>query len=75
MAEPPKPRKPLFDLQHPWFKPLWRRVLVTAVCVFWTVLELYTGDPFWAMLFGALAAYSIWSFFFAFNPREPEDTP
>lgn len=66
-------RKPLLDLQHPWFVPLWRRVAVTAVCLFWTVMEALIGGPFWLLLFGALTAYCIYSFFIAFNPRPPED--
>ena len=68
-------RKPLVDLQHPWFIPLWRRVVVTAVCAFWTVMEVFTGGPFWLILFGGLTAFCIYSFFFAFNPRAPEPTP
>jgi hypothetical protein len=67
-------RKPLLDLQHPWFIPLWRRVAVTAVCAFWTVMEVFVGGPFWLILFGALTAYCGYSFFVAFNPR-PIDTP
>jgi hypothetical protein len=67
-------RKPFLDLQHPWFIPLWRRVAVTAVCAFWTVMEVFVGGPFWLILFGALTAYCGYSFFVAFNPR-PIDTP
>ena len=66
-------RKPLLDLQHPWFIPLWRRVAVTAVCLFGTVMEIFVGGPFWLLLFGAITIYCVYSFFFAFNPRPPED--
>lgn len=66
-------RNPLFDLQHPWFIPLWRRVAVTGLCLFWTVVEIYLGDPFWLILFGALTIYCGYSFFFAFQPRPPKD--
>jgi hypothetical protein len=67
-------RKPLFDLQDPWFIPLWRRLVVTAVCLFGVATEVwFAGDSFWLILWGALSAYCIYSFFIAFNPRPPED--
>lgn len=60
----------LFDLQHPWFIPLYRRVLVTASCLFWTIVELVTGGPFWTILFGGMTALCVHQFFIAFNPRD-----
>lgn len=61
------------DLQHPWFIPLYRRVIVVAICLSLTLIDAVFGDPFWMTLFGALTAYCIYSFFFAFTPREPEE--
>ena len=63
----------LIDLQHPWFIPVWRRVVVTGICLFWAVVEIWMGDPFWMILFGALTAYCWHQFFIAFNPRPPEE--
>jgi hypothetical protein len=62
-----------FDLQHPFYKPLWIRVLITAVCLGWTVVELLGGNVFWAILFGSVGVYAFYQFFIAFNPRDPED--
>jgi hypothetical protein len=62
-----------FDLQHPFYKPLWIRVLITAVCLGWTVVELLGGNVFWAILFGSVGVYAFHQFFIAFNPRDPED--
>lgn len=62
----------LIDLQHPWFVPLWRRVVVTASCLVWTVVEIAIGGPFWMILFGALTAYCAYEFFLNFHPRDPE---
>jgi hypothetical protein len=53
----------LFELQHPFFRPLWRRVLVVAICLGWAVFELATGSPFWAIIFGALGATAVWQLF------------
>jgi len=60
------------DLHHPWFIPLWRRVLVTAFCAAWTLVELVSGGPFWVILFAALTVVCGYQFFIAFTPREPD---
>lgn len=61
------------DLDHPFFIPLWRRVLIVAVCLGWAVFEFVgTGSPLWGILFGAVGLYAGWHFFFNFNPRSPD---
>ncbi|MEZ5732502.1 MAG: hypothetical protein R3D97_09260 [Paracoccaceae bacterium] len=60
----------LIDVQHPWFRPLWRRVFVAGVTLGWAVLEFAMGGPFWGMLFGSLGVYLLHQFFIAFDPRE-----
>lgn len=59
-------------LRHPFFRPLWRRVAVTGVCLIWALFEFAGGSPFWGMLTGALGAYAGWVFFLAPDPA-PED--
>ncbi len=63
----------LFDFNHPFFRPLWIRVLVVAACLGWALVELASGEPMWAILFGALGAAAFYGFFITFNPREPDD--
>lgn len=60
--------KKFLDTDHPGFKPLWVRVLVTAGAGAWGLVEILTGSPFWAMIFLGLAAYCVWAFFFDFHP-------
>ena len=62
----------LFDFNHPFFRPLWIRVLIVASCLGWTAVEILGGSPGWAMLFGAVGLYAGYAFFFDFHPREPE---
>lgn len=62
----------LFDVQTPFFRPLWRRIAVTAVCFAWTAVEIATGAVFWAILFGAASIYLAWQFFVVFRPP-PDD--
>ncbi len=53
----------MFDLDHPFFLPLWRRVAVAALCLGWAGLELARGALFWAVLFGGLGLYAAHGFF------------
>ncbi|NAZ36136.1 DUF3329 domain-containing protein [Rubellimicrobium sp. CFH 75288] len=62
----------MFDLNHPFFIPLWRRVVIVALSCGWALVEFAGGSPFWGILFGAIGLYAGWHFFFNFNPREPD---
>lgn len=53
----------MFDLQHPFFRPLWIRIVVVAICLGWAGLELATGNPGWALLFAAAGVWCIYQFF------------
>lgn len=63
-----------FDVQHPIFIPLWRRVAVVVLTLGWATVELIAGNPFWAGLFGAAGIYCAHQFFIAFDPKNPDDT-
>ncbi len=60
----------MFDLDHPFFKPLWVRIAVAGVALGWAVVEAVAGSPLWGILFGALGAYAAYRFFWTFNPRD-----
>jgi len=50
----------LIDLEHPFFKPVWVRIAVVAVCVLWGLFELSQGNGLWAVVFigmGAICGY------------------
>ena len=55
------------DPDHPWFRPLWARVLIVALAAGWAVFEFVTGSPVWGLVFLALAAYAAWHFFIVFK--------
>jgi hypothetical protein len=63
-------KKDFFGLRHPFFIPLWRRVLTVALCLGWAALEFMTGSPAWGMLFGGIGLIAAWGFFVDFNPDE-----
>ena len=60
--------RPLLDLRHPFFRPLWRRVAVVAVCLGWGGFEFATGSTFWGVIFVGLGAVCAWQFFLTFDP-------
>ncbi|MEQ5872730.1 hypothetical protein J4E08_22995 [Sagittula sp. NFXS13] len=59
----------LFDPAHAFFAPLWRRVVIVALCLGWAVLELATGAVFWAILFGTLGLWCLYEFFLSPQAR------
>jgi hypothetical protein len=59
-----------FDLDHPFFRPLWIRIATVAACLGWAALEIAAGAMVWAALFGGVGLYAAWRFFVTFNPRE-----
>ena len=56
-----------------WFRPLWRRVAVTAFLAVWCGWEWFNGETFWGVLVGAALAYSLYNFFYTFPKDEPTD--
>ena len=63
------------DYEHPFFRPLWRRVAVVVVCVAWSIFEFATDAPFWGVDRARLCGYGIWQFFFLYKPVDPASTP
>lgn len=60
----------LIDPAHPFFRVAWRRWATALVPAAWAAFEIYRGDPFWAVIFGAAAAYAAWVLIV--NWTEPE---
>ena len=63
----------MFDNSHPWFRPLYRRVLIVALCFLWLVMETIADQPLWQIIAFAMLAYAIWAFLWKYEP--PEDRP
>jgi hypothetical protein len=61
----------LKDHEHPFFRPLWRRVAVVALCVAWSIFEFSTGASMWGMIAAGFAAYAVWQFFYLYKPADP----
>ncbi len=51
-----------------WFRPMWRRVAIVAICAIWSGWEWFSNqDQFWGTLTLALTGYAIWTFFITFD--------
>ena len=68
-------RQGLLEVRHPFFRPPWRRAVVTGLCLFWALFEILNGQVFWAILFGACGLYLLWQFFVKFDPADYEENP
>lgn len=60
----------LFDFNHPFFKPLWIRILVTGACLVWGLVEFMTGAPVWGALFCGLGVIAAYGLFVTFDPDQ-----
>ena len=65
-------KKSFFEVRHPFFRPLWRRVLVTGFCLGWALFELSNGSTIWAAVFGACGVHLFLQFFVKFDPADYE---
>ncbi|MBB4063283.1 DUF3329 domain-containing protein [Gellertiella hungarica] len=61
----------IIDPKHPFYRPLWVRLLVVAICAVWFVVELVIGSPFFMVIMGALTVYTAWVLVIRF-PRDGE---
>ena len=58
---------------HPFFRPLWRRVAIVVVTGIWSAVEWWHGEQLWGMLTLGVVIYSLWTFFITY-PKPPHDS-
>jgi hypothetical protein len=63
----------LIDPTHRFYRPLYIRVIIVAVCLSWAIVEATTGEPFWAVLVGAVGVYSAWMLLLNYKPPLDEE--
>jgi hypothetical protein len=62
------------EQQHPFYKPLWRRVVMVAVIVAWVAFEFYKGDSgLWTTLAVGSLVYAVYTFFLTWPKDQPPD--
>ncbi|PKR88135.1 hypothetical protein CXZ10_16940 [Pleomorphomonas diazotrophica] len=66
--------KRVSDLNHPFYRPLWRRVLLVAVTGAWATYENFVvKDPMWMVLTAGIFVYAAWVFLIKWV--DPADKP
>jgi hypothetical protein len=66
------------DQDHPFLRPLWRRILLVAFCVCWSAWEIfYNGEQLWIYIALGMTAYATWVFLITYDrkPPKPADSP
>jgi hypothetical protein len=58
------------DADHPFFRPLWRRIAVFVVCLLWAAVEFYGGAQNWGVIALGFAAYAAYVYLFRYVPPE-----
>jgi hypothetical protein len=53
----------MIDPNHPFYGPLWRRILIPAICFGWALFELYAGSVTWAVISAGLGLYAAYKLF------------
>jgi hypothetical protein len=73
MSKQRKPGIVLIEPGHPFYKPLWRRITIVAVCALWLIFEVFVSkSSFWIMIAGALLVYTGWTLLFAWKDEAPK---
>lgn len=60
-------------MRHPFFNPLWRRVVTVLVCILWGLFELANGAVAWATMFIGIGLFAGWVFFFDWHHVDSDE--
>lgn len=59
---------PLGVHDHPFYRPLWRRIAIVATTAIWSAFEIFfSRDGFWSVIAIAVFAYCAWAFLVAYK--------
>ncbi len=62
------------EQQHPFYKPLWRRVAIVVSIALWLAFEFYQGaNGFWIAIAGGMLVYAVYIFFITWPKEQPGD--
>jgi hypothetical protein len=57
----------ILDPTHPFFKPLWRRILCVVLPLAWAGVEYWNGATGWAMIFVVAGLYAGYELLFMYD--------
>ena len=59
----------IIDPDHPFYRPLWVRLLIVGLCIGWTAVEYYNGEETWGIIFLVVSAYVFAQLVLFFKPK------
>ncbi|MDR6757615.1 hypothetical protein J2Y48_002912 [Mycoplana sp. BE70] len=62
------------DPAHPFYRPLWVRLLLVGLCAAWTAVEYYNGEQTWGLIFLVMTAYAFAQLLLFFKPATAAET-
>jgi hypothetical protein len=63
-----------YEQNSPFYRPLWRRIAITAFVALWLAVEIYHQSGFWIVIAAAMLCYALWIFFLSW-PKTPDNPP
>jgi hypothetical protein len=66
--------KRTYEQSSPFYRPLWRRIAITAVVALWLAFEIYNQSGLWIAIAAAMLCYALWTFFLSW-PKTPDNPP
>jgi hypothetical protein len=62
------------DLDHPFYRPLWRRAAVVISTALWTLFEtFYAQDSFWMVIALGIFIYAYYTLIHTWKAKPPVD--
>jgi hypothetical protein len=62
----------LIDPKHRFYRPLYVRIAIVAVCLGWAIVEATVGEPIWGIAVGAVGVYAAWMLLLNYTPSPEE---
>ena len=62
----------LIDTTHKFYRPLYVRIAIVAVCLGWAIVEATVGEPIWGIAVGAVGVYAAWMLLLNYTPSADE---
>ncbi|MGE0004415.1 MAG: hypothetical protein AB7S92_02380 [Parvibaculaceae bacterium] len=63
-----------YEQSSPFYRPLWRRVAITAAVALWLAFEIHHQSGLWIAIAAAMLCYALWTFFLSW-PKTPDNPP
>ncbi|MBO9098423.1 MULTISPECIES: hypothetical protein [unclassified Rhizobium] len=65
----------MIDPSHRFYRPIYVRIGIVALCLGWAIIEATFGEPIWSMAIGAVGAYAAWVLLLNYTPTPEEIAP